>query len=230
MTSVDNSERQRVDESIVKYNDRLRILHQIDRALIAGEGPEAIAAAALVPLRELLGVPRAIVNLFDLAKGEVEWLAAAGRRRVHVGPGVRYSIQLMGDVEALRRGELQSIDVHALPPSPEVAALLASGVHAYVVVPMIAEGELIGALSFGGASAPLSTEQLAIAREAASQFAIALAQARLHERIKRQAQELEIQVTERQQAEEALSQAKQRIEHVLASSPAVLFTLVKQGD
>src|SRR5207245_10328517 len=127
------------------------------------------------------------VNVFDLAKGEVEWLAAAGRHRVRAGPGVRYSIRLMGDVEALRRGELQSIDVHALPPGPEVDALLASGVHAYVVAPMIAGGELIGALSFGGAPLPLSTEQLSIAQEAATQFAIALAQARLHERVKCQA-------------------------------------------
>src|SRR5262249_54332014 len=95
-----------------RYFERLRILNQIDRALIAGDSPAAIAAAALVPLRELLSVPRVIVNLFDLAKGEVEWLAAAGRRRIRVGPGVRYSIRLMGDVEGLQRGELQSIDVH----------------------------------------------------------------------------------------------------------------------
>src|SRR5207244_3251897 len=96
-----------VDDTIAKYNERLRILHQIDLALIAGQGPEAIAAAALPPLRQLLGVRRAIVNLFDLAAGEVEWLAASGLRRVRVGPGVRYSIRLMGDVAALQRGELQ---------------------------------------------------------------------------------------------------------------------------
>jgi PAS domain S-box-containing protein len=204
----DITERKRAEEANAKYIERLRILHQIDRALIAGEGPAAIAAAALVPLRELLGVPRAIVNLFDLANGEVEWLAAAGRRRVHVGPGVRYSIRLMGDVEALRRGELQSIDVHELPPSPEVNALLASGVHAYVVVPMIAGSELIGALSFGGESLPLSAEQVSIAQEAAAQFAIALAQARLHEHVKRQAQELEVRVTERKNLEEQVRQAQ----------------------
>ena len=191
-------------------------MNQIDRALIAGESPAAIAAAALVPLRELLGVPRAIVNLFDLAKGEVEWLAAAGRRRVRVGPGVRYSIRLMGEVEALQRGELQSIDVHALPPGPEAEALLASGVHAYVVVPMIAGGELIGALSFGGESLPLSPDQLAVAREAAAQFAIALAQARLHERVKRQAEELQARSAERDRAEQDLREAGRRKDAFLA--------------
>lgn len=178
------------EQAIAKYLERLRILHQIDTALIAGKGPMEIAASALQPLRELLGVSRVIVNLFDVAKGEVEWLAAAGRRQVRVGPGVRFSIQFMGDLEALWRGEPQFIDTHALPPSPEVDALLASGVHAYAVVPMIADGELIGALSFGGESMPMTAAQISIAKEAATQFAIALTQARLHERVKRQEQEL----------------------------------------
>jgi signal transduction histidine kinase len=187
----------RAEVALAKYVERLRILHEIDRALIAQESPEAIAGAVLRPLRELLGVPRAIVNMFDLAAGEVEWLAAAGRRRVRLGPGVRYSIRLMGDVEALQRGELQVIDVHSLPPSPEVEALLASGVHVYMVVPMIAGGELIGALSFGGAPGPFPSEQISIAQEVAMQLAIAIAQARLHERVKRQAEDLDLRVRER---------------------------------
>ena len=209
--------------------ERLELLQQIDRALIAEESPEAIAGAALVPLRELLGVPRAIVNLFDLAAGEVEWLAAAGRRRIRLGPGVRYSIRLMGDVEALQRGEPQVIDVHSLPPSPEVDALLASGVHVYMVVPMIVGGELIGALSFGGAPGPFPPEQVSIAQEAAMQFAIAIAQARLHARVKRQAEELERRVQERTAdllyTNEALQteiSERRRVEEALAHSLARL--------
>lgn len=196
-TWEDITQRKQAEEAIGKYNERLRILHQIDKALIAGEEPSAIAAAALPFLRDLLGVRRAVVNLFDLTANEVEWLAAAGPRRIHVGPGVRYSMEFMGNVEALRRGELQFIDVAALPPGPEVAALVASGVHSYVVVPMIARGELIGALSFGGTSAPFSAEQISIAQEAAAQFAIAITQARLHESVKCHAQELELRILER---------------------------------
>src|SRR5712664_4391795 len=114
--------------------ERLAILHAVDRGMIREESPAAIAEAALRPLRDLLGVPRAIVNLFDLETGEVEWLAAVGRHRMHLGPGVRYPLSFAGDIEALRRGEPQMIDVHALPPSPHAEALLASGVQAYMVV------------------------------------------------------------------------------------------------
>jgi signal transduction histidine kinase len=194
---------ERAQEALARHAERLRIVHEIDRAIITAEAPQAIAGAVIRPLRELLGVPRAIVNLFDLAAGEVEWLAAAGRHRTWTGPGVRYSISLMGDVEALKRGEPQVIDTQTLPPGPDTAALLASGVKMYMAVPMIAGGELIGALSFGGEQASFPEEQVLIAREVATQLAIAIAQARLFERVKRNAEELELRVRERTAALEA---------------------------
>ncbi|HWM41256.1 MAG TPA: ATP-binding protein [Burkholderiales bacterium] len=182
--------------SLARHAERLRLLHEIDRAVLAEEKPEAIAAAVVRPLRELLGVPRAIVNKFDLAAGEVEWIAAAGRHRVH-GPGVRYSIRLMGDVEALRRGETQLVDVQALAASAEREALLASDVQVYMVVPMIAGGELLGALSFGGRSRDFPQEQVNIVREVAAQLAIAISQARLLASVRSHAAELESRVRER---------------------------------
>ena len=177
--------------------ERLEVLHETDQAVISGEAPDAIAAKAVLRLRNLLGVPRAIVNLFDLAAGEVQWLAAAGRRRVHRGPGVRFPLSMMGDVEALRRGELQVVDVASLAPSGSTEALLASGISTYMVVPMIANGELLGGLSFGGEPGEYSAEQVSIAREVAAQLAIAVQQARLHERVKRHAEELTQRVQER---------------------------------
>jgi signal transduction histidine kinase len=188
---------QRDAQELAKQAERLRIVHEIDRAIIAEARPDAIAAAVIKPLRELLGVPRAIVNLFDLAVGEVEWLAAAGRRRERSGPGVRYSIRLMGDLEVLQRGEPQIIDTEALPRGPEVDALLASGVRHYMVVPMIAAGNVIGALSFGGEVREFPDEQVAIAKEVATQLAIAIAHAHLFERVRQHASELEQRVRER---------------------------------
>jgi PAS domain S-box-containing protein len=170
-------------EVLSRQAERLRIVHDIDRAIIAEANPEAIAAAVIDPVRRLLGAARAIVNLFDHAAGEVEWLAAAGRHRVRVGPGVRYSMRLMGDLAAMKRGEPQKIDVGALPAGPETQALLDSGVRQYIAVPMIAGGELIGALSYGGDQPEFPAEQVAIAQEVATQLAIAIAQARLFRRL-----------------------------------------------
>jgi signal transduction histidine kinase len=193
----------RVVHSLARHAERLRILHEIDLAVAAEKPPEAIAAAVIQPLRELLGVPRAIVNQFDLAAGEVEWIAAAGRRRIHVGPGVRYSIALMGDVQALQRGEPQTVDVQALPRSPETEALLASGVEVYMAVPMIAGGELFGAISFGAAPDGFPQELVNIAQEVATQLAIAMAQARLLSAVRSHAADLEARVRERTEALQA---------------------------
>jgi signal transduction histidine kinase len=179
-----------------RYAARLRILHEVDRGLVRHETPEAIAQAALTPLRDLLGVPRAIVNLIDVEKGEVEWLAAVGRQRFRAG-GVRYPLALMGDVDGLKRGEPQVIDTEALPPSPHRDALLASGVRIYMALPMIVAGELIGALSFGGESGEFPEEQVEIAREVATQLALAVMQARMRSRIERHAADLEEKVRER---------------------------------
>ena len=195
--AINNAQTQ---EALARHAERLRILHEIDRALIAEQASAAIAEAVVRPLRELLGVPRVIVNLFDFETGQVEWLAAAGRRRVRLGPGVRYSMELAGDVAALRRGEPQVIDVESLPPSPDARALLAAGLSAYVVVPMIAGGELIGSVSVCDEARPFPPERIRIAQEVATQLAIAIAQARLHERVKRQAAELEHRVEERTRA------------------------------
>ena len=182
------------------YEERLRILREIDRAMAAEEPPEAVAAAVIGPLRELLGVARAIVNRLDPVRGDVEWIAAAGRRTVRAGPGVRYPLELLGDAEALRRGVSQKVHTHRLPPGPHVEALLASGVNVYVAVPMIAGGQLLGAISFGGETDSFAVDTIAIAQEVATQLAIALRHSDLLARVKQHATELEARVAQRTRA------------------------------
>ena len=70
-----------------------------------------------------------------------------------------------------------------------------------MVVPMIAAGELIGSVSFGGDQAHFPEEQVSIAREVATQLAIALGQARLVEKLKSSYAEL-------QQAQAQLAQSQ----------------------
>src|SRR4029077_21170006 len=89
------------EQALRKSTERLDLLHEIDRAIIDAKEPREIAEIALRRLRDLLRVPRAIVNLFDLPAGGGECRRAAGRRRMYRGPGVSYSLQLAGDVEAL---------------------------------------------------------------------------------------------------------------------------------
>jgi light-regulated signal transduction histidine kinase (bacteriophytochrome) len=68
---------------------------------------------------------------------------------------------------------------------------------------MIARSELIGALSFGGERPEFPAEQVTIAREVATQLAIAITQARLYDRVKQHSEELELRVRERTTALQA---------------------------
>jgi PAS domain S-box-containing protein len=209
----DITDLKQAQSELARYAERLAILHEIDKGVIAARTPLAIAEPAVTRLRELIGVPRAIVSLFDLDRNEAEWLVAIGRRRAHTEPGMRFSMVYMGDVASMRRGELQTLETAKLPPGPEVAALLGSGVDVYMVVPMLAHGELIGGLSFGGAPGEFSGEQIRMAQEVATQLAIAIAQARLYEAVKRHADELEARVRERTSE---LHAANDRLQHEIA--------------
>jgi signal transduction histidine kinase len=83
-----------------------------------------------------------------------------------------------------------------------------------MVVPMIAGGELIGALSFGGARGVFSSAQIHIAQEVAAQLAIGIAQARLYERVKQQTEELEQRVQERTAELQATQESLVRAERL----------------
>ena len=187
-------------EALDRANARLRILHEIDQGLIAARSPGAIAEQTLPRVQDLAGVPWVLLIMFDLEAGQAEWLAGVGRRRVRLGPGIRYSLALAGDIEALKRGVPQLMRVRDLAASPEREALLASGIEVYVVVPMLAGGELVGGLSLCKEDGTFSADQIGIAQEVATQLAIALAQAGLHAQVKRQAEDLERRVDDRTRA------------------------------
>jgi signal transduction histidine kinase len=190
-------ERHSSQASLAQQAERLRIVHEIDLAIISEVKPEAIAAAVLQPLRRLLGVARVNINLIDEAAGDVEWFASAGRQRTHIGSGMRFPVHLIGDINALKRGEPQKIDTRAQPGGQARDALLATGVYHYMAIPMVAAGELTGAVSFGGEEDSFPEEQVIIAREVATQLAVAIGNARLYEKVHKLNAELEQRVRER---------------------------------
>ncbi len=51
----------------LRHAQRLEILHDIDRAILALQSPAIIAQTALGHLRRLVGAPRATLALYDLA-------------------------------------------------------------------------------------------------------------------------------------------------------------------
>ena len=177
----DISERKRAEVALEKYAQRVSVLHEIDRAILAVHSPANIAETALRQLRRLVQAPRAVLALYDVAKGDATWLAVDVAGQTELRAGVRFPLAMMGDLAALRRGEVQIIEVRSVAHLSEGRTIAAEGIQSYAVVPLMAEGELIGSLNVG-TSEPggPSADDLLVAREIADQLAIALRQDRLH--------------------------------------------------
>jgi signal transduction histidine kinase/DNA-binding response OmpR family regulator len=195
-------ERQRVEEALSRYAERLRILRDIDRAILAAQSPEAIAQGALGHIYALIPCWRVGISLFDWQAHQGIVLAATGRTIPRFPIGMRLSLEAYGmqDLEVLRRGQVYVVeDVWALTPLPAtVQALQGEGLRSYVRVPLVAQGELIGSLNlWNDRPGAFTAEHVDIAREVADQLAISIQQSRLHHQVERHAADLEQRVAKR---------------------------------
>ena len=210
-TIIDITERKRAEEKLRASEERLEILHEIDRALLSSSSPREIAKDALMRIRQLIPCPRASVSLFDLSRNEATFLDADfdGKGIVAETP---ITIQEFGQrvVDKLQQNEPWFVnDVVMDPQATELDKRLAkeSGIHTWLSVPLFYQGQLIGALNLGrGPAEPFTAEDAETAQDVANQLAIAIQQARLYDALQKE-------LIERKQAEE---QIKRQIEHLKA--------------
>lgn len=199
--TVEVTERQRAAEALGRYAERLRILQEIDRAILAAQSPAAIAQAALGHLYTLIPCWWAGISLYDWQARQGVVFASVSRGTPRFPIGTRLSLEdREQDLAVLQSGQVYVVaDVRALTSLPAtVRALQAEGLRSYIRVPLMAQGELIGSLNLWSDQVDaFSPEQVDIAREVANQMAIGIQQARLYEQVQRHAAELEQRVAER---------------------------------
>jgi len=189
----DITERVRAEEALRQYTERLRILREIDQAILAARSPQAVAQAALAHVRELAPCQRASVTTFDQEVEEATVLAVYTNGETVVEAGARVPLDTFGLTGELEQGQAYTVDDlrTVSTPSPMEQKLLAGNVRSYVNVPLVAQGELIGTLNLGAVEpAAFGKQQIEIAHEVADQLAVAIQQARLHEQAQRRLQEL----------------------------------------
>lgn len=234
----DITERRRTQRALQRYAERLRILHELDQAILVARSAEEIAEATLDRVQQLVPCLRASVLLFDLEKHEVSLLAVRAVGETRLARGWRSSIGSEWPIEKLAQGQIHVVeDARALPPSsPLLQTVQGEGLRSYINVPLLAQNTLLGSLNLGFASpGSPDPEEVDIAREMAAQLAVGIQQARLHQRVQRHAEELEERVARRTAALGA-SQARLRAVfdgaalgialadaegHILESNPAL---------
>ncbi|MGD1997230.1 MAG: PAS domain S-box protein, partial [Anaerolineae bacterium] len=215
------AERKQAEEALRQYTERLKVLREIDQAILEAQSPQEIAQAALARIRQLLPCDRASVMLFDLKAGEGKMLAVNVSGETRIGPEAHLPLAKFGDIEELREGEARLVrDILAVSqPAPLKQTLHAEErLRSFIEVPLISRGELIGSLNLGAEEPDVcGEEQIEVAREVADQLAVAIQNAQL------------LEVERRHRAElEALHQASLRLTSTLELQP-VLETILEQA-
>lgn len=209
-TVADITDRKEAEQKLRLYVERLTTLHEIDLAILSAQSIEAIARAALIRIQRLVPNRRSDVVLFNSEVAEAVVVAASVDGKIrHIGqrlPLADFEIQ-----EALRAGWVYVVnDLTGLTaPSTVEQQMLARGARAYIDVPLVVDGKLIGVLGMETIEAnTFGDELIEIVREVAVQVAIAIRQSRLFDQIKHHAAELEQRVAERTRE---LSAANERL-------------------
>ncbi|MGH7453583.1 MAG: GAF domain-containing protein, partial [bacterium] len=196
----DVTERKRAEEALRQYNQRLKILQEIDRAILAARSPAQIAQAAMRHIHELVPCLRASVAVFDFMASKAVLIAIHAKIQTKLDVETELTLEAFGDIGQLWLGKVNVVeDTETFSPQSEaVTSVRAEGVRAYINVPLRAQGELIGVLNLGSErQGRFSDKHIEIAQEVANNLAIAIRQARLYEQIAQHAIELEQRVAER---------------------------------
>jgi two-component system sporulation sensor kinase A len=192
----DITERKRIEETVRLYADRLRVLHEIDRAILAADSADEIASSALPLLRELIPCRRVSVEIFDFDQEQSRLLAVDADGETQLDKGQRIPLAWNQALETLQRGEVFIAEnVELLDSSPLAETLGEEGVQSYFSVPLRARGDLIGSLNLGRCIRDaLTAEQMGVLHEVATQVAIGFRQVQLYQEVQRHAENLEQRV------------------------------------
>lgn len=200
MCIVDITDRKQAEQTLQRYNQRLMILHDIDRDIAVARSPVEIADKVLKHIRRLVSCWRASVVLYEPDAGEIVVLASNASGQTALKPGMRFPDPAGRKSQKLIDHYYVVEDLQALPEplSPAVRMAISEGIRSYLSVLLFAEENLIGALVLGRKTpVAFSAQDIEIASEIANQLAIAIHQTRLKEQIERYAAELEDRVAQR---------------------------------
>jgi len=212
-----------------RCHDRLRLLREIDRAVLRAQSVDQTAAAAVQGFRRLVPCLRASVAIFDFAADEVVLLATSSDCELQLRAGARAQLSrafFLGDSSVGQPHLVMDLGALTLV-HPWVELLQSEGVRAYASLPLITEGQVIGALTFGLADpGPPTPGALEIAADIADQLAVALLEARLRDEIRRHSEELETRVAVRT---EALRVTEARFRAVFEAAPIGMLIAAPDG-
>ncbi|HMQ51958.1 MAG TPA: PAS domain S-box protein [Anaerolineae bacterium] len=189
-TFDDLTEPRKAAEALRRYNARLETLRRIDRDILKAQMPETIAQVALNHVRNMVPSIRASVIVFNLSANEAKMLASKADGETTLEAGKVLPLGAFR-IETLKRGRINQVsDLSAQGEiNPLEETILAEGVRSYINVPLMAQGELIGAINVGSdRPGAFTADQMDIVEEAATSLALAMQHVRLYQQARQDAE------------------------------------------
>jgi signal transduction histidine kinase/CheY-like chemotaxis protein len=220
------AERLQTGKKLEKQNQRLKVLREIDTAILAADSVENIVVAALSHIRELIGCRRANLTLIDAEKAELAIFEESTEGETSIPRGRRLPIAQFEDVlQILSQNQpVLFSDLQSLPdPIPGIQSLLQEGLRSTCTLPLFTQGSLVGMFSMHSETPGFfDDEKISLGREVANQVAIALSQNKLFEDLRLLNAELEQRIAERTAD---LSRTNIELEHANHAKDEFLATM-----
>ena len=181
-------------EKLRQQGERLRILHEIDQAILAARSPGEVAGVAAEGLLRAIDAARVVVSLWQPSGETFEVLAWAGLAHPHLKVGTSMAFEPWSWLTQVRGGQAAFDDdmVQQPDPTPEGERAAAQGIRSHVALPLIVGGQPIGHLDISrSVTGRLLDEELALAQQIADSLAVALHHARLDAEVQDRRQQLQ---------------------------------------
>jgi signal transduction histidine kinase len=216
------AERRQTEEALQKSSTRLEILHEIDRSLLSARALYEIAMGALVRIRQLIPCPRASVTLFNLDKNEAKFLAADFDNLVDIPdtpiPLEEYGLNVIHELQQNKPWFTNDILNDAEVTEMDKRLADENGIYAWLSLPLLYQGQLIGALNLGrGLGRPFTQEDAEIAHDVANQLAIALQQTNLYDALQNELAERQRLISQLEASNAELERFTYTVSHDLRS-------------
>jgi PAS domain S-box-containing protein/putative nucleotidyltransferase with HDIG domain len=180
--------RKQAEEKIQRQNMRLKVLREIDTAILAADSAEDIVGAALSHTRELIGCRRAAVALFDWGENEALMFGVRTMGESSIPQGARLPLAPFQDlIQTLSQNQPTIIgDLTVLPdPPPLFQNLIRDGLRSMCILPLFSQSSLIGSFNMSSEIPGFfDEEKINLGCEVANQVAIAITQSRLVESLR----------------------------------------------
>jgi PAS domain S-box-containing protein len=214
-TISDVTRQKEAEKALQAYAERLRVLRQIDEAIMGAYAIPQIAEAVVQQIPRLVHCHNASIGMHDPEVGELRfWTIQNDNGQPQPDAVWREPVDPALDpvLEKLMAGERCVVeDVQTGPiSSPWLKRLRADGARVVICEPIIVHGDFAGMVSVSTREPERPpSDQMDVIRELATRLGIAWEQARLHEELQRHAGRLE-QLVQQRTAELEASEARFR--------------------